>query len=211
MSNNNWTDEGIYNYPEHILAKLEESENRKLEWKYDEALAIAQEIIVENPECIPALEEVADNLLSLWKTKESKKTAVYILKLTDTSYTAYYILGFINSKHNNFTESIKFLQKANEIKPNNAEILRCLWWSLFMNWDKVKWIHILERALNLYPKDIMILCDLAMCNLDVDKIDKSVELISKAKELNPSDERVHETYLILKSYIDKKMKLSKKK
>jgi len=54
--------------------------------------------VVEDAECIPALEEIADNLLSLGKKKECEKTLQYILSLTDVSYTASYIYGFLLSK-----------------------------------------------------------------------------------------------------------------
>lgn len=187
-----WEDE-IYDYPEHILKMLEESENCKLEWKYEKALEIAQKIVVEDAECIPALEEIADNLLSLNKIKESEKTIKYIFTLTDDSYTANYIYWFLLSKKWMFHESVMYLDKANKLRQNNAEILRCLWWSLFMASDKKRWLLILERARNLFPSDVMILCDLAVCYLDLHEDEKAINTLIKASEIDPNDERVIKT------------------
>ncbi len=84
-------EENIYNYPDHILDMLEKSEMKKLEGKFEEALDIAQKILLEDTECIPALEEVADNLLSLGKHEKAEKTVRYILSVAENSYTANYI------------------------------------------------------------------------------------------------------------------------
>ena len=46
--------------------------------------------------------------------------------------------------------------------PNNAEVLRNLWWAYSMTWESKKWISILKRALNLSPDDKLINEDLAM-------------------------------------------------
>ena len=180
----------VYDYPDHILRMLEQSENYKLEWNYEEALAISQKIVVEDAECIPALEEIADNLLSLDKVKESEKTIKYIFTLTESSYTANYIYWFLLSKKWKFSDSVIYLENANRLKQNNAEILRCLWWSLFMSSNKKRWLLILERARNLFPGDVMILCDLAVCYLDLQEDTKAINTLLKAKEIDPNDERV---------------------
>lgn len=195
-------EELIYNYPEHILKMLEQSENLKLSWDYEWALAIAQKIVIEDAECVPALEEIADNLLSLAKKKECEKTLQYILSLTNASYTANYIYGFLLSKDWKFEKSVEFLEEANHIKQNNAEILRCLWWSLFMSWNKKRWLLILERARNLFPDDVMILCDLAVCYIDLKENDKAMSVLLKAKEIDPSDERVARSMGMIEQFSD---------
>ena len=195
-------DESIYDYPEHILKMLEESENLKLSWDYDGALSVSQKIVVEDAECIPALEEIADNLLSLGKKEECEKTLQYILSLTDVSYTASYIYGFLLSKEWKFDKSVEFLEEANRLKQNNAEILRCLWWSLFMSWNKKRWLLILERARNLFPEDVMILCDLAVCYIDLKENSKAVNVLLKAKEIDPNDERVARSMGMIEQFSD---------
>lgn len=203
-----WNDQDyIYDYPDHILEMLEESENKKLEWKFKEALEIAQKILVENAECIPALEEVADNFLSLNEINKSEKTVKYILSICDKSYTANYIFWFILSKKLEFSNSVTYLENANKLKPNNAEILRCLWWSYFMAWDKSKWILILERALNLFPNDIMIMCDLIMCYIELMKLEQAVDLIIKAKKINPNESRLWDAISLLTD-ISNKLKIN---
>jgi len=186
----NTTQDNNLAYWDDILLKLEESENEKLEWNFESALRISQSILYIDPTCVPALEEIADNYLSLDKTKESEKTAQFALDLDPNSYTANYILWFILSKKTDFKKSVEYLETANKLKPNNAEIIRCLWWSLFMSWDRDRWIVVLERANNLFPEDVMILCDLAVSYIDVWKITKATELLLKAQSIDPDDKRV---------------------
>lgn len=180
----------LHQYSDEILLKLEESENYKLEWNFQKALEVAQSILYVDPACVPALEEVADNYLSLWKINESKKAAEFALDLDQNSYTANYIIWFILSKESKFKDSVGYLEVANSIRPNNAEIIRCLWWSLFMSWDRERWVVVLERAKNLFPDDVMILCDLAVCYIESKKFSQASDLLTKAAQIDPNDERV---------------------
>ena len=178
---------------DNIFKLLQDSEEAKLRGEHKEAIEFAETALSKDPSCLEALEEIADNYLAMNNTKKAAAAAEFALELSkESSYTALYILGFIASRKNKFAESIEFLEKANDIKPSNAEILRALGWAYFMDNKRVKGIVILERALNLSSDDIMILCDLGICYIKEDQTDKALELFYRAMEINPDDERIKE-------------------
>lgn len=178
--------------PKNILRMLQQSEDAKLAGNHEEAIKLAQEALVKMPDCVEALEEIADNYLGLDDLEKAWNAANFARELDENSYTANYILGFILSRNNNFEEAIHFLEKANELRPNNAEILRALGWAYFMLDKRLKGIVILERALNLHADDSMILCDLGICYVKNNQADKALDLFYRAMEITPNDERVKE-------------------
>ncbi|MBT4936757.1 hypothetical protein HON22_02465 [Candidatus Peregrinibacteria bacterium] len=178
--------------PRPVLKLLQLSESAKLEGKHDDAIKFAEQALVKEPTCIEALEEIADNYLALNKLPKAKEAANFALELDKNSYTSLYILGFAESRKNNFKKAVQHLEKANALKPNNSEILRSLGWAYFMIDKKLKGIVILERALNLNQDDIMILCDLGICYIKNHQIEKALDLFYRAMEINPNDERIKE-------------------
>jgi len=61
---------------------------------------------------------------------------------------------------------------------------------------------ILERARNLFPEDVMILCDLAVCYIDLKENSKAVNVLLKAKEIDPNDERVARSMGMIEQFSD---------
>ena len=111
------------------------------------------------------------------------------------SYTAYYILGFIESNKQQWPTAIENLSQANQIHANNPEILRCLGWGLYNKGEKVKGLVTLERALNLDPGNSLTLCDLGTCYLHSHNFDKALSLFYKALELDPDNQRAKDCIL----------------
>lgn len=187
-------------YPSHVLEALEHIEALKLDGRHMESISEAQKLLCEDPNCVPALEEIADNYVSMDKFKEAEKAARHALKLDVNSYTSYYILGFLNSNQQKWQEAIDFLKKSNELQPNNPEILRCLGWATFNSGKRSQGIVILERALNLDGENSLTLCDLGICYLQTKNFKKSVELLKKAKDIDPSNQRIQECYQAAKGF-----------
>ena len=144
------------------LERLEEAEQLKLMGRHKEALVILEQLLMEDPENISALEEVADNELSLENFDRAEAAAEQAIKLDSDSYTGQYILGFLRSVRQEWEKGIDHLKKANTIRPNNAEILRCLGWALFNSGQRAQGIVTLERALNLDNENSLTLCDLGV-------------------------------------------------
>ena len=174
------------------LERLERAEQLKLNGNHREALAILEELLLEDPENAPALEEVADNELSLGQYARAEAAAKQAIALDSGSYTGQYIVGFLRSRTEQWTLAVEHLRKANTLKPNNAEILRCLGWALFHAGQRAQGIVTLERSLNIDHDSSLTLCDLAMVYMDVQNFTKSRLLLKRALDLEPANARAKE-------------------
>ncbi|MFH0820621.1 MAG: tetratricopeptide repeat protein [Candidatus Peregrinibacteria bacterium] len=195
-------------YPEHVLAALEAIEELKLKGEHEKSIAEAQRLLVDDPDCVAALEEIADNYVSLDRFENAEKACERALNLNKDSYTSYYILGFIASHDQQWSEAVAQLKRSNGLHPNNAEILRCLGWALFNSGKRTQGIVILERALNLDSDNSLTLCDLGICYLQVKNFEKSIELLKKAMELDPNNQRIQECFRAAKGFSDRYLALS---
>jgi Tfp pilus assembly protein PilF len=196
-------DDSSHDYPEHILEMLDTIESLKLEGRHQESIDLSHKLLVDDPDCVAALEELADNYVSMDQYEKADKAAHHALKLDDKSYTAHYILGFLASHHQDWGTAVTHLKKANELHPNNPEILRCLGWSLFNTDKRTQGIIILERALNLDPENSLTLCDLGICHLQTKNFNKAVDLLKKAMDIDPDNKRIQECYRAAQGFRDR--------
>jgi Flp pilus assembly protein TadD len=177
---------------DRIAALLEEAEQLKLDAKYEGALAVLHRVLMEDPGNVTALEEVADNEVSLGRYDRASAAAKRAVELNDGSSMGHYILGFIASLKENWDVALKELQLANKLRPNDPEILRTLGWTLFNAEQPVQGVVTLERSLNLDPENAMSLCDLGVCYLRLQNYGKAHVLFSRALELDPANQRAKE-------------------
>lgn len=178
------------------LERLERAEELKLTGKHEEALKILEELLIEDPENVPALEEVADNELSLGHSARAERAARQAVAIGKKSYTGHYILGFLRSQEEKWEASLRELKTANALSPNNAEILRCLGWALFHDGQRAQGIVTLERALNLDQENPLTLCDLGSTYLQVQNIPKARTLFQHALEIDPGNDRARECVMM---------------
>lgn len=190
-------------YADDTLVVLEKIEQLKLDGKHKESITLSQELLFKDPNCVAALEELADNYVSLDQYESAEKAAQHALKLDDKSYIAHYILGFIHSHRQEWSASLEDLSLANQLHPNNAEILRCLGWSMFNAGKRTQGIVILERALNLDGDNSLTLCDLGVCYLQTKDFEKAIVLLKKAIEIDPDNERIQECYRAAKNFSER--------
>lgn len=189
-----------HNYADHILDALGYIEELKLSGEHKKSIKEAEKLLCNDPDCVAALEEIADNYVSLDEFERAQKASQHVLKLDKNSYTAYYILGFINSHFQKWKEVITNLKRANKLYSNNPEILRCLGWALFNDQKRTQGVVILERSLNLDPENSLTLCDLGICYLQTKNFDKSVKLLKRAMEIDPNNKRIQECYQAAKGF-----------
>ncbi len=175
-----------------ILERLERAEQLKLAGNHKQALEILEQLLIEDPENISALEEIADNELSLEQYDRAETAAKRAAALDQQSYTAHYILGFLRSQEEKWSEALSFLKTANKLKPNNPEILRCLGWALFASGQRAQGVVTLERALNLDNDNPLTLCDLGVSYLQVRNFSKAKALFLRALDLDPDNSRAKE-------------------
>ncbi len=175
-----------------ILERLERAEELKMKGSHVEALGILEELLLEDPENVSALEEIADNELSLERFVRANAAARRAVALDDESYTGHYILGFIHSHAGEFRPAISVLQKANRLKANNPEILRCLGWALFSGGERAQGVVTLERSLNLDRENVLTLCDLGIAYLQVKSVPRAKALFEEALAIEPGNPRAKE-------------------
>ncbi len=198
-------------YPDHILSTLEEVEILKLNGEHDKSITLAHSLLVDDPDCVGALEEIADNYVSLEKYDRADKAAQRALQLDRNSYTAYYILGFLASNQQKWEIALDFLKRANTLRPNNPEILRCLGWSMFNSGKRTQGVVTLERALNLDADNSLTLCDLGICYMQTKNFEKSIDLLKKAVDIDPDNKRIQECYRAAKTFSERYATLSSPK
>ncbi len=194
-------------YSPQIAEALNHIEELKLSGEHKQSILEAEKLLFEDPNCVEALEEIADNYVSLDDYEKAKKACARALKLDKNSYTAKYILGFIHSNNRNWEDAATHLKSANSLHANNPEILRCLGWALFNLGKHTQGIVILERSLNIDPENTLTMCDLGVCYMQMKNFEKSIELLKKAMEIDPNNQRVHECFLAAQSFQNQMKKI----
>ncbi len=191
--------------PPNVLERLEQAESLKLAGKYGDALVILENLLLEDPSNVSALEEVADNELSLERYARAETAAQQAIDLDVSSYTGHYILGFIRSHDTKWEAALSELREANRLKANNPEILRCLGWVLFNIGQRPQGVVTLERALNLDHDNTLTLCDLGVAYLEMKNVSKAKALFLRALDLDPDSSRARECVAAVER-IEKKVK-----
>lgn len=168
---------------------LKEVDSLKLQGRHNEAIALANKMILMDMEYAEAFEEVGDNYLSLREYDKAMKALKHALRLRPKSPNALYLLGFLYSSTGEFDKSIETLELANRTQPHHPEILRCLGWSIFHGGDRKRGLVILERARAMAPKDTLIMCDLAVCYLNDRQFDITIAILEEALHIEPENEK----------------------
>lgn len=178
--------------PPDVLEQLERAEQLKLSGKHIEALMLLEQLVLDDPSNVAALEEIADNELSLERYDRAEIAATQAIDFDAASYTGHYIMGFIRSHQNKWDEAHASLTLANKLKPNNPEILRCLGWVLFNMDKKPQGVVTLERSLNLDSDNTLTLCDLGVAYLELRNFGKARALFIRTLDLDPMNLRARE-------------------
>mgnify|MGYP001568350917 FL=1 len=168
---------------------LKQADSLKLAGKHDEAIGLANKMILMDMEYVEAYEEIGDNYLSLREYDRATKALKHALKIRPNSPNALYLLGFLYSSLGDFDKSVETLETANRVQPHHPEILRCLGWSIFHSGDRRRGLVILERARAMAPQDTLIMCDLAVCYLNDRQFEQTIGLLESALSLEPDNEK----------------------
>ena len=179
-------------YNTTTLSLLQKADRLKKGGDYEGAIGLLQKVILEDSDCIEAYEELGDNYLSLRKLDQAEKALQQALKLDDVSANAHYLLGFLYSLEQKWGLSTEELIIADEVSPNNPEILRCLGWSIYNANRATQGIALLERSQTLRPTDANILCDLGVCYLNNADFAKAEEIFKRVIRISPDSDQARE-------------------
>lgn len=164
---------------DEIRNLIKEVENLKSHKQFDKAVEILEKTLLRKSDDYRIYEELADIYLYQSKMQKAKKAIDFALGLNPNSATWNYLKWFILLANNKIIDAIEFLEKSNDLMPNNAEVLRNLGWAHSMTGEAQKWIFILKRALNISPDDKLINEDLAMALIWSGKIKEWNMLLEK--------------------------------
>lgn len=168
---------------------LHEADQLKLQGKHDDAIALANKMLMMDLDYTEAYEELGDNFLSLRDYERAQKALERALDLNPASPNALYLMGFLHSSTGDFDRSIETLEMADKVQPHHPEILRCLGWSVFHGGERKKGLIILERAQAMAPSDTLIMCDLAVCYLNDRQFTRTIQLLEEALRIEPDNEK----------------------
>ncbi len=186
------------NYDQFVIDMLAQSEDLKIMGEHEKAVKLLNKLIVHEPNCFEAFEELGDNYISLRKLDKARKALQEAVRLSPKSANAHYLLGFLYSLEQKWEASVEELEKADQISPNHPEILRCLGWSYHnFNRRSQQGLAILERSNNLAPDDPNILCDLGVCYMNSDNAKKAEEAFRKVLKINPNSNQAKECLAFL--------------
>ena len=174
-------------------AGLRRANELKEAGKIDEAITECNRVISRNPSNSVAYELVGDCFLVQHEYEKAGKALKYGVKLSPDSANMNYLLGFLHSALRHWPSSVKYLSKSNDAFPNNAEILRCLGWSVFHKGEEENGIAMLCRARAMFVKDVgredvWTLMDLAVTYMTSYRLKEAKPIVEEILKIEPDNE-----------------------
>jgi len=145
---------------DQVTTHIHEIEALKQQERYPEALQKIQKLLFQFTDDYRLYEEMADIYLYEGETGKAEHAVKLAQNLHPDSATGKYLMGYIHISKNHFKKGVELLTQANELFPNNPEILRNLGWGYVMTNKEQQGICLLRRALNLSPEDFLVMEDL---------------------------------------------------
>lgn len=187
--------------PESVMNEVEELKNL---WKFDEAMRIVNSILSDNPSNEDALLQVADIQYRKWEIGKATKAIDFLnSKKNNEDPLGLYIKWILEMEKNNWKNAKQYLQKALEVtNAENHEILRCYGLCEYWYWNREKWINYLRDSFSLNGKDAEVIFNLIEIYILEHKYEKAAtmikyyyknhdNLITIDKDIKHYDSRVH--------------------
>lgn len=162
--------------PESVIDEVEEL---KEIWKFDEAIRIVNWILSNNPNNEDALLQVADIQYRQWEINKATKAIDFLnSKKNNEDPLWLYIKWILEMEKNNRIDAKKYLQKAMILtNAENHEIIRCYWLCEYRYWNREKWINFLRDSFTLNNKDAEVIFNLIEIYILEHKYEKAKNMI----------------------------------
>ena len=146
-------------------------------------------VIKLRPEYVDAYKSMA---IVQIKAQDPQKAIEYIelgLKYADKDdYSFYYIAGTACMAAQNFEESIKYIEKAIELAPENVQLYNNLGTAYLTTGKLDKAVEIYEKSISIEPSDSLAYFNIASILQMQDKHIEACEYFEKAHKLDPEDD-----------------------
>ncbi len=159
---------------------------KPLKW----AMKKHQELLTELKEAETELDELDQNPEDIL-VRRLKKMANQSVQ--NPNWIDYFLLGCAYSKCNQFTPAIRHLNIAQEMNPENAEVVRNIGWIRCLQKKQNTGRKLLRKAISMDPQNALAYNDLGASYLFDQDFDEAEKWIAKAKDLDPLDEMIIST------------------
>lgn len=132
----------------YIPTELMDQVNQLVEeWKYDEAIGIANQILSRDPKNERALLTITDIFYRKWDMNSADKAISFLNTTKKNDPLVLYIKGLLEMEKNNRKDARSYLQKAMQLtNGTNYEIVRCYGLSEYRYGNREKWRDYIKKA-----------------------------------------------------------------
>lgn len=163
--------------PEELIDEIEELKEL---WKYDEAIRIVNSILMRDPKNEDAILQIADIQYRKWEIGKADKAVDFLnAQKNNNDPLGLYIKWLLEMEKNNWKEARKYLLKAMEMtNASNHEILRCYGLCEYWYWNREKGLSFLKDAFAIDNKDAEVVYNLIQLYILEQEYKKAQEMIS---------------------------------
>ena len=148
------------------------------EWKYDEAIAIANQILTRDPKNEQALLTITDIFYRKWDMDAADKAIDFLKSAKQDDPLILYIKWLIEMEKNNRKEARSHFKKAMQITDGkNYEIVRCYGLSEYWYGNREKWREYIKKAFRQNSLDTETIYNLIQLSTLDEDIEESIEMI----------------------------------
>jgi len=141
--------------------KIAKIEQLKDEWKLDDALRLANQLLAKDPTSKEALIQVADIEYRRGEIGRAEKPIDFLLKGAKEDAMSYYIKWVLQMEKTNWQQAKWFFQKAlGLLEEENPEIMRCYGLCEYWLWHREDGMNYLLRAYEANWKDAEIILNI---------------------------------------------------
>ena len=163
--------------PEELIDEIEELKEL---WKYDEAIRIVNSILMRDPKNEDAILQIADIQYRRWEIGKADKAVDFLnAQKNNNDPLGLYIKWLLEMEKNNWKDARKYLLKAMEMtNASNHEILRCYGLCEYWYGNREKGLSFVKDAFASDNKDAEVVYNLIQLYILEQEYKKAQEMIA---------------------------------